>query len=276
MRTRSSSSSRRPTDAMTRLTNRNALGITALVSALVLLIAVNVLTSELLPGARVDLTQERLYTISPGTKQVLANLKEPITFRFFFSDRLARELPQYATYAQQVRDLLNEYASRSNGMLKFESYNPEPFSDTEDRAVAYGLKGVPVDQTAEQVYFGLVGTNLTDDTESIPFFQTERERFLEYDLTRMVNKLANPKQPVVGLISNLPIAGDPFSPGPGGAPQPWAIYDQIKQNFQVNTLGTDVAEIPGDVDVLMVVHPANLKPATRYAIDQFVLRGGKA
>src|SRR3954467_5810963 len=116
---------------MTRtLSNRIALGAIALVSALVLLLAVNVLTAELLPGARLDLTQERLYTVSAGTKQILANLDEPITFRFFFSDRLARELPQYATNSQQVRNLLTEYASRSNGKLKFESYNPEPFSDT--------------------------------------------------------------------------------------------------------------------------------------------------
>ena len=256
--------------------SRAALGAVALVSALVLLLAANVLTAELFPGARLDLTQERLYTLSPGTKQVLASLDEPITFRFFFSDRLARELPQYGTYAQQVKDLLNEYASRSNGKLKLEIYNPEPFSDTEDRAVAYGLKGVPVDQTGEQVYFGLVGTNLTDDVETIPFFQTERERFLEYDLTRMVNKLAHPKQPVVGLISSLPISGDPFSPGPNGQPSAWTIYDQMTQSFTVNTLGTDVAEIPKDVDVLMVVHPASLTDKTRYAIDQFVLKGGKA
>jgi ABC-type uncharacterized transport system involved in gliding motility auxiliary subunit len=262
---------------MTRtLSNRIALGVVALVSALVLLLAVNVLTGELLPGARLDLTQERLYTLSPGTKQILASLDEPITFRFFFSDRLARELPQYATYSQQVRNLLNEYASRSNGKLKVESYNPEPFSDTEDRAVAYGLKGVPVDQSGEQVYFGLVGTNTTDDVETIPFFQTERERFLEYDLTRMVNKLAHPKQPVVGLLSSLPMAGDPMSPGPGGQPSPWTIYDQISQAFTVNTLAADVAEIPSDVDVLMLVHPASLSDKTRYAIDQYVLRGGKA
>jgi ABC-type uncharacterized transport system involved in gliding motility auxiliary subunit len=257
------------------LSSRTALGAIALVSALVLLIAVNVLTAELLPGARLDLTQERLYTVSSGTKQILGSLPEPVTFRFFFSDRLARELPQYATYAQQVRDLLNEYAARSKGMLKVESYNPEPFSDVEDRAVAYGLKGVPVDQSGEQVYFGLVGTNTTDDVETIPFFQTERERFLEYDLTRMVNKLAHPKQPVVGLISSLPIAGDPFQPGPGGQPQPWTIYDQISQGFTVNTLGADLAVIPAGIDALMIVHPASLSDKTRYAIDQYVMHGGK-
>ena len=259
------------------LENRRNLSVLGVALGLVLLIAVNVLTSALFPAARLDLTQDRLYTLSDGTRQVLRQLDEPVTLRLFLSDRLLREVPAYGAYATRVRDLLREYVNAAGGKLKLETFDPQPFSDVEDRAVALGLQGVPVDQGGEQVYFGLAGSNTTDDEEVIAFFQPEREPFLEYDLTRLVYKLARPNKRVVGLISTLPMEGDMMmAQMQGGMPSAWAVLDQIRQFFTVRTLGTDVDAIPPDVDVLMLVHPTGLSDKVKFAIDQFVLKGGKA
>jgi ABC-type uncharacterized transport system involved in gliding motility auxiliary subunit len=136
---------------------------------------------------------------------------------------------------------------------------------------------VPVDQGGEQVYFGLAGSNTTDDEEMIAFFQPEREPFLEYDLTRLVYKLARPNKRTVGLITTLPMEGDMMmAQMQGQMPQSWAVLDQIRQFFTVRPLGTDLDEIAADVDVLMLVHPAGLSDKTKFAIDQYVLKGGKA
>ncbi len=257
------------------LSNRRALAYVALALAAILLLSVNILARSLFPGARLDLTQDRLYTLSPGTKELLRSLDEPVTLRFYLSDRLVREAPAYGSYANRVRDMLEEYAGASNGKLRLEAYNPEPFSSVEDRAVAYGLQGVPIDQGGEQVYFGLVGVNTTDDEERIAFFQPDREPFLEYDLTRLVQQLSRPKQRSIGLITTLPIDGEPQPTSPQGA-QGLMVMEQIRQQFQVKTLGTDLAEVPADLQALMIVHPVGLPPRTLYAIDQFVLKGGKA
>ncbi len=167
----------------------------------------------------------------------------------------------------------------SDGKVRLEFYDPEPFSDTEDRAMAYGLQGVPLDQGGSQIYFGLAGTNLEDDERTIPFFQAERERFLEYDLTKLVYELSNPKRPVVGVMSSLPLDGDPRTMmmtqgrGPGG--QPYASAVLLRQTNTVKTVPTDAQVIDPDIQVLLVAEAQNLSPATLYAIDQFVMRGGK-
>lgn len=252
---------------------RGALTAIGLAAVLILVVASNILVAALFPSARLDLTQGRLYTLSDGTAQVIASVQEPITLRLFLSERLVREAPGYAPFAQRVRDLLAEYQTRSHGRISVEVYDPLPFTDVEDRAQSYGLQGVPVSQEGEQVYFGLVGTNSTDDEEVIPFFQVDRDRFLEYDLTRLVNKLANPKQRVVGVLSTLPILADPAA---GQRPQAWMVVDQLRQFFEVRAIAPTVSAIPADVDAMIVVHPAGLPEGVQYAIDQFVLRGGKA
>src|SRR5260221_10232524 len=257
--------------------DRRTLTVLGVALGLILLLAVNVLASALFPSARLDLTQDRLYTLSSGTRQVLRQLDEPVTLRFFLSERLVREVPAYGAYATRVRDLLREYVSAGGGKLRVQTFDPEPFSDVEDRAVALGLQGVPVDQGGEQVYFGLAGANTTDDEEVIAFFQPEREPFLEYDLTRLVFKLARPNKRNIGLITTLPMEGDMMAAQQTGQPPaPWAVLDQIRQFFSVRTLGTDLEEIPADIDVLMLAHPAGLSDKTKFAIDQYVLKGGKA
>ncbi|MCS6890469.1 MAG: Gldg family protein [Rhodovarius sp.] len=247
-----------------------------LVAALVA-IGANMLADRFLAGARLDLTREGLYTLSPGTRSILAGLQDPITLRFFYSRRLGAELPAYGAYADRVRDLLREYVAASRGKLRLEIFDPEPYSDTEDRAIALGLQAVPLDQSGEQVFFGLAASNLTDDERVIPFFQPERERFLEMDLTRVIYELSNPRRPVVGVLSPLPLNGDPramLMRQPQLA-QPQVVMTQLRQFVAVRDIALDAQVIEPDVQLLIVAHPQGLSEATLYAIDQFVMRGGR-
>ena len=253
---------------------RRASAWVALALAAALFLALNVLSQTVFRTARVDLTQGGLYTLSGGTRAMLETMEEPLTVRFFFSESLAADLPGFRQYAQRVRELLETYAGRAGGAITLETIDPEPFSEAEDEAVAFGLNGVPLNEQGERLYFGMAATNTTDDLEVVPFFQDARESFLEYDLTRAFYRLAHPERPVVGLISTLPIDGG-FHPQRGAQPA-WAVAGQIRQLFELRDLTTEVAEIPGDVDVLMVVHPKDLPGAARYAIDQYVLGGGQA
>ncbi len=256
--------------------NRSLIAIVALVCAAVLFIGINVIADKTLRSARVDLTQQRLFTLSDGSRKTLAKIDEPITVRFYYSKRLGNEIPTYALYAQRVREMLEEYASLSGGKLRLEVLDPIPYSAIEDRAVAFGLQGVPIDQGGEQVYFGVAATNSTDDQQVIPFFQPERERFLEYDLTKLIHSLAFPKKTVVGLVSALPVEGDMMAAMQGRPMQPFAVIEQLRQLYEVRTIGSDLDKISPDIDVLMLIHPQNLSDKTQYAIDQFVLNGGRA
>jgi ABC-type uncharacterized transport system involved in gliding motility auxiliary subunit len=255
--------------------SRRAVAGVALICIALMLISVNIIAARLFPW-RLDLTSERLYTLSRGTQRTLAKIEEPITLRFYYSTRLADEVPSYGVYAQRVRELLDQYVAAAHGKIRLEVYNPLPFSDVEDRAVAFGLQGVPLDVGGEQVYFGLAATNSTDDQQVIAFFQPERERFLEYDLTKLVHSLAFPKKTVVGLISTLPLEGDMMAMMRGRPSEPMAIMEQLQQLDTVKPLAANIDVIPPDVDVLMLVHPQNLPDKTLFAIDQFVLKGGKA
>jgi ABC-type uncharacterized transport system involved in gliding motility auxiliary subunit len=251
--------------------------IIGVVAVAAIAIGINMFADARLANAQLDLTQGKIYTLSPGTKQVLAALKEPVTLRLFYSRQLGTTVPAYGSYADHVREMLRDYASLSGGKVKLEFYDPEPFSDTEDRAMGYGLQGVPLDQGGTQVYFGLAGTNQEDDERTIPFFQAERERFLEYDLTKLVYELSNPKRPVVGVMSSLPLDGDPraMMMGQSAGGQPYASAVLLRQTNTVKTVPTNAQVIDPDIQVLLVAEAQNLSPATLYAIDQFVMRGGK-
>jgi ABC-type uncharacterized transport system involved in gliding motility auxiliary subunit len=259
---------------MTRAWN----SLIAVAGVLALLVGINLFAETRLGGVQADVTQTKLYTLSAGTKRILDGLKEPITLRLYYSPALGARIPAYAAYSDRVREMLREYARMANGKLRLEFYNPEPFSDTEDRALAFGLQGVPLDQGGEQVYFGLAGNNLLDDERAVPFFQSEREPFLEFDLSKLVFELSNPTRPVVGVMSSLPLDGDPRmmmmtrNPGAGA---PWVSALQLRQAFTVRNVPVDSQVIDPDVQVLLVAHAQNLSEATQYAIDQFVMRGGR-
>ena len=258
--------------------NKRLLTGTGIALAAVLFGAFNMISSAALRSARFDLTDHKLYTLSDGTNNVLSNLAEPITLRFYLSKKLATGLPGIKGYATRVQEMLEEYAQVAGNQLVLQVMDPEPFSEEEDRAVAYGLQGIPLDNGSTQFYFGLAGTSSTDELEVIPFFQPEREEFLEYDLTKMIHSLANPKKKVLGLMSSLPIegAGAMSLMQQRGGSQPWLIVTHIEQMFEIKKIETTASTIPEEVSVLMVVHPKALGEPTLYAIDQFVLHGGHA
>lgn len=253
--------------------------LVGVLAVLAILVGINVLAETRLGRVQLDLTQQRLYTLNDGTRKILAGLKDPITLRFYYSRALGGRIPVYGAYADRVREMLREYASVSGGKIKLEFFDPEPFSDTEDRALAFGLQGVPIDQSGEQVYFGLAASNLLDDERTIAFFQPDRERFLEFDLTKLIYELSNPTRAVVGVLSSLPLDGDPRmmmmmrqNPGAGA---PWVSMLQLRQAFTVRNVQPDVQVIDPDVSVLLVAHAQNLSENALYAIDQFVMRGGR-
>jgi ABC-type uncharacterized transport system involved in gliding motility auxiliary subunit len=249
-------------------------GIGGLAALAVLFLGVVMLSNAALRGMRIDLTQNRLYTLSPGTQQVIGELKEPINLYLYFShDAAAKQSPLILPYANRVREFLEELAARSGGKIHLRVIDPQPFSDDEDRAAEYGLQALQAG-SGDPLYFGLTGTNSTDGRASIPSFQADREEFLEYDVAKLINELGTPKKPVIGLMSSLGLQGQ-FNPMTGQMGEPWPILTQLQDLFTVRSMTTDVDHIDKDVDVLMLVHPKAWPPKTLYAIDQFVMRGGK-
>lgn len=224
--------------------------------------------------ARLDLTEQKLYTISEGTKTILEGLDKPIELDFFYSDEATKRLVALRNYARRVEELLRAYERESDGKLKLHVVDPEPFSEEEDRAAELGLQAVPLNQGGDKVYFGLAATNADGRTQSIPFFALDQEEFLEYELSRLVQSLASPQMPVVGVLSDLPITGG-FDMRTQQATPPWTVLEQIRQLFHIESLERNVDMIPANVSVLMLVHPKALPEPTLYAIDQFVMRGGK-
>jgi len=254
--------------------NRKTLSGGALIVLIVLFIALMLVVNVLFRGARVDLTQNNLYTLSAGTKDILGSIDEPVSLTLFYSDKGTQDLPQLRTYATRVREMLEEMAARANGKLKFEVIDPLPFSEDEDRASGYGLQAIPVSNAGETVFFGLAGTNSTNGRSSIPFLDPGKESFLEYDIAKLIHQLAVPKKPVIGLISSLPM-GQGFDPATRQMREPWAVQQQLSQLFDVRDVNAaGLKAIEADIGVLMLVHPKQLPDEALYAIDQFVLRGG--
>jgi ABC-type uncharacterized transport system involved in gliding motility auxiliary subunit len=248
----------------TRWMSAGALGL-----AVVSLLAVNVASRAALRSARLDLTDNGLYTLSQGTKNILAGLTEPITLRLFVSQKLATRLPGISGYVSRVRELLAEYQRRSGGHLQVVVVEPEPFSEEEDQAVGYGLQGIPIGDGESTFYFGLAASGPTEEEAVIPFLSMDRAEFLEYDLTKVIHEVNHPHPKVVGLVTGLPMDGRAPQARFAGHPatRPWVVLDQMRQLFTVRTLGAQIDAAPKDIDILMLVQPKGLSDATLYAID---------
>ncbi|HET9048446.1 MAG TPA: Gldg family protein [Chiayiivirga sp.] len=257
---------------MNLLQRRLSTGVALLALAL-LFIALLVLSGALFRGARLDLTENRLYTLTDGTRAILAKLDEPVNLTFYYSDHAARDLAPLRTYAERVRELLEEMAARSSGKLRLTVIDPQAFSEDEDRATAAGLTAVPVGNSGDKLFFGLSGSNAVGQEAAIPFFQPDKEAFLEYDVAKLISSLDETARPVVALMSTLPM-GQGFDPAAGRPTQGWVIDSEMRNLFDVRTLQTDVKTIDAEVKALVLVHPRHLSADTTYAIDQFVLRGG--
>lgn len=260
--------------------NRSLTAVVSLGLLVAAFFAFNIASGSWLRAARLDLTENRLYTLTAGSARIARLPEEPVRLTLFYTQDLARGFPRVHTYARRVREMLDEFVRLSGGRIVLEVVNPEPYSEAEDRAVEAGLRGVPV-RAGETLYLGLVGTNATGGREVIPFFDDSQESLLEYDLARLIYSLANPKKPVVGLMSTLAVDGqwaDPMTGMP--LPQqrripPWAFVQEMRSLYEVRTVPVTAESIEGDVDVLVLVHPKGLSERTLFAIDQFVLRGGK-
>ncbi|MBW7929973.1 MAG: GldG family protein, partial [Gammaproteobacteria bacterium] len=254
--------------------SRSTFGRLGLVAVAVIFLVAVPLSNTILRGARIDLTENRLYTLAPGTLHVLDGIPEPINLYFFFSNAATARTPFFRTYAGRVRDMLHDFARQSGGKLRVTEIDPVPFSDEEDRATQYGLQGIRLDNSSDPVFMGIAGTNSIGDQQIIPFTDPRKEAFLEYDLAKLVYSLAHPERPVVGLLSSLPITAG-FDPMTQQIRQPWAVVSQLRQVFDLRQLDTGLDRIADEIQVLMLVHPKDLSEKTLYAIDQFVLRGGR-
>ncbi|NQV99440.1 MAG: Gldg family protein [Rhodospirillales bacterium] len=242
--------------------------------AVVLLLAINIFSNATFKALQLDLTEGQLFTLSDGTRKVLATIDEPINVRLFFSKSLGDASPQHATYFKRVKELLGQYEKISGGKVVLKIFNPEPFSDAEDMAVAAGIKGVPINQAGDLGYFGLSAYNSTDDEGLMGFLSPDRETFLEYDITKLIHAIAKPKKLVIGVLSSFPVTG---GYGPQGAPNPqWAFLDQLGEFFEILPLPREMPKLPEAVDILLLIHPKNILPEMQYSIDQFVLGGGRA
>ena len=257
--------------------NRTLVTGTGLVVALALFLTVNIIANQGLTSMRLDLTEHKLYTLSSGSRSILGQLVEPVTIRLYFSSKGFADIPPLLNYGKRVRDMLEEYAARGQGKIKLQVIDPEPFSEAEDEAVAFGVNPVPLSAGGGQGYLGVVGSNATDDVQLLPLLSPEREDALEYELTKMIYTLAHPKKRVIGVISTLPVLAAPADPMTGQqGVQDWTSFMLLKELYDIKEMTPEVTSIDKSVDTLIVVHPKELPAATLYAIDQFVLKGGKA
>ncbi len=237
-----------------------------------LLAAIVISQSGLFSRLRVDLTENNLFTLNDGTINILKDIDENIHLRLFYSDQATENIPMLRTYHRRVVDFLQELERYGSGKLTVTMIDPVTFSEEEDQASQYGLQALPVGEGGENVFFGIAGSNALDDVETIPFLQPDREAFLEYDVAQLIYNLNNPKKRTIGVMSDLPLLGS-FDPQQGQIPGQ-IVFEQLKDMYEVVPVETTANSI-SDVDLELVVHPKNLAESTLFAIDQFVMQGGR-
>jgi ABC-type uncharacterized transport system involved in gliding motility auxiliary subunit len=251
-----------------------------MVIAAALLLCVGLIS--FLPSFRIDLTEDKLYSLSDGTKAIVSSLPEPLELLFFYSESATKDNPPIRSYGFRVQELLREIVIESDGQLTFKLIDPEPFSEEEDLAKQFGIQPVPLSQGGEGIYFGLVAVQAQSDlelnlrqSETLPLIRPDQEEFLEYETMKLVSRVSRPELPTIGILTELTIDGG-FDPVSGRPSEPWMIMDIIRQLYSVRRLDIAASVIDEDIDILMIIHPEDLSEQTLYAIDQFVLTGGKS
>jgi ABC-type uncharacterized transport system involved in gliding motility auxiliary subunit len=250
--------------------NRTSLSWISVVLYLICFICSNILVDTNLTNARLDLTQDKIYTISTATKQVLGEIKEPIKLRFYASASIEDMGPDYTSLKTRIDDLLGEYIRISKGLIIVETLNPKKYSIEEDLAVSDGVRSIPNVNKSSQIFLGLSGRNSTNGRYAISHFAPERAAFLEYDLTRLIYDLSNTKKRIVGIYGDLPLNGDKTQRLPA-----WMVVDTIERFYETQTLFGTIEKFSDEIDVLLLAEPGELDTTTVYAIDQFVMRGGR-
>lgn len=243
------------------------------VLASVCFVLVLMLSQFIFKGARVDLTEQNIYSLSQGSKNIMGNLEQEVTLNLYFSDKASKDLTALRSYAKRVEELLQEYVLLSDGKLSLNMIDPEPFSEAEDQAAEAGLQAVPI-ATGDDVYFGLHASNSKGDSSVIGFFQPDKEPFLEYEISELIYRLSQTSIPVVGLMTSLEMRGG-FDMQRGGTTPPWAVFEQLDQLYDVRWVEDEIETVDPEIQLLIVVQPSNLDETSLYALDQFVMDGGK-
>jgi ABC-type uncharacterized transport system involved in gliding motility auxiliary subunit len=241
---------------------------------LVVFIALVFVNNQLLSSARLDLTENQVYSLSQGSKQVLKEIDEPINLYFFFSDKASKNMTSLRNYAIRVESLLTEYETFANGKLKLQVIDPQAFSEQEDQADQFGLTAANIGVAGEAIYMGLAATNALDEQKVIAFFDPQKESFLEYEISKLIYQLSEPEPINVTLITDLAVKGGQ-NPMTGQFDPPWTFLTQLEQLYKVVQLGSEVTNVPDDTDVLLLVQPKEYSDALLFAIDQYALSGGK-
>lgn len=255
---------------------KTKLGLAGIALALVLFFALNIAANAMLRGCRADLTEDRLFTLDEGSKAVARAIDEPIQLNFYFSRKVASDVPPVVGYADRVLGMLEEFERESDGKIRLSVIDPEPFSEEEEQAVAQGVQGMQVEAGGDPLYFGLVGTSSMDARETVPFFALEegKQRTLEFDLAKLIWTLSHPDKRKVGILSALSLEGGGGMPMMGQQPEPrWKFLDQLEGYFEVEVVPPTSDELPADLDALMVVQPRGFQESTLYLIDQWALTG---
>lgn len=230
--------------------------------------------SGIFSHTRLDLTENKLFTLNDGTRNILKNIDESIHLKLYFSDEATHSIPILRTYKNTVLDLLNEMQRYSDSKLKVSLIDPKIFTPEEDEASQFGLQALPVGDGGENVFFGLVGKNTLDGLEIIPFLQPDRESFLEYDIAQLINSLNHPDKNVIGIMSSIDLKAR-FDQIKGESVPAQVFVTQLQKDYTVSHLETTIESIDENIDVLMLVHPKELSEKTLFAIDQFVMKGGR-
>ena len=243
----------------------------SVISTILFFLSFNFIINKINFNIGIDFTSTKTFTLSKGTKNVLANIEEPLKFEFIYSRSLSKNIPIIQNYANQIEGLLNRYDSLAKGKIDFQIIEPEPYSDQEDYVERFGVQGFPVDQEGSNIYFGLIATNTTDDIEIIPFFDPSKAGSLEKQLTDIIYKLNRVEKPKIGLLTQV----ETKSPNPNIPLQgEYILFEQLGNYYEIEYLNP-TAEIFENIDLLFVYHPAEISDNTEYAIEQFILRGGK-
>ena len=240
----------------------------------VVFIALVFINNQLLSSARLDLTENQVYSLSQGSKQVLKEIEEPINLYFFFSDKASKNMTSLRNYANRVESLLSEYETFANGKLKLQVLDPQAFSEQEDQADQFGLTAANIGAAGEAIYMGLAATNALDEKKVIAFFDPQKEGFLEYEISKLIYQLSEPEPVNITLITDLVLKGGQ-NPMTGQVDPPWTFLTQLEELYTVEKLTSETISLPVNTDVLMLVHPEEYSDTLLFAIDQYALSGGK-
>ena len=265
--------------------NRTIRAIIGVILVLAITFSVISICQNIGKSLKVDVTDQKLYTLSDGTKAILAKLNQPVKIKLYYTKTAALKGPDqikyFNNYYEFVRALLEEYAAAAGGMVDLQIIDPRPFSDDELQALRYGLRRFSITEE-ENFFFGLVLQTQFGVEKVIPFFSPDRQDFIEYDISYLIDTAITRQKTRVGILSPLPVMGEDVSGYmaqmmrmQGQQPAPaWTFVEQLRQQYEVKNVASDANDIK-DVDILLVIHPKNLSKETLFAIDQFILKGGR-